>query len=122
MQDEASSLAFDCAASVGSVAPLLPLEEPAVPLLLPLLPAPPPLPLLPVDALAASLSVDALDPAPLSSPDEPEPLEALLQATSPTVDDAPMTTMTWKSFSTFMKRTLRPMSELGPDRRCPGWN
>jgi hypothetical protein len=55
--------------------------------------------------------------APLSSLDEPPvPLVLLLQAASPTVDDAPMATMTWKSFSMFMKHTVPLMDELGTDR------
>jgi hypothetical protein len=72
---------------------LLPLVLPlALPVLLPLV-VPLVLPvLLPVDAAASSL-VDPLDPDPLSSPGEPEPLE-LLQAASPTVDEAPITTIT----------------------------
>jgi hypothetical protein len=90
-------------ASVVSLDPLLvPLPLPLlVPLPLPLL-VPLPLPLLvplPLPLLvpllpAASLAVEPLDPDPLSSSlDEPGLLE-LLQAASPTVDDAPMTTMT----------------------------
>jgi hypothetical protein len=52
---------------------------------------------------------------PLSSL-EPGPLVLLLQAASPTVDDAPITTMTWKSFSMFMKQTILPIGELGTFR------
>jgi hypothetical protein len=121
--------------SVGPFDPLLPLEGTVVPLLLPellpLLPLPlllpvllpvvlplPPLPLpllapvllplLPVDAPAASAPVDPVEPDPPSSLGEPVPLVPLLQAASPTVDDAPMTTIAWKSFSIFMKRTIPP--------------
>jgi hypothetical protein len=36
------------------------------------------------------------------------PVVLLPQAASPPVDDAPMTTMTWKSFSMFMKHICRP--------------
>ena len=162
LQDDASLPEPDFAASivpedppesVGSFDPLLPVEEPVVPvpLLLPvllplLLPAllplllPVPLPmvlplplaalplplplvlpvpllplLLPVDAPAASAPADPLEPDPLSSlvKGPAVPLVLLLQAASPTVDDAPMTTMTWKSFSIFMKLTLPPIRELG---------
>jgi hypothetical protein len=92
---------------------LLPVVLPLpLPLPLPLLPLPllPPvlLPLLPVDAPAASAPVDPVEPDPPSSLGEPVPLVPLLQAASPTVDDAPMTTIAWKSFSIFMKRTIPP--------------
>jgi hypothetical protein len=50
-------------------------------------------------------SVGSVAPlAPLEGP--PVPLVVLLQAASPTVDDAPIATMTWKSFSIFMKHTI----------------
>jgi hypothetical protein len=41
----------------------------------------------------------------------PPPLSPLLQETSPTVEDAPATTSTWKSFSIFMARERRPARE-----------
>jgi hypothetical protein len=82
------------------VVPLLLLEEVVVPLLL-LVVAP------------ESVSVPPLEPDPLSSLEEPVGvLELLLQAASPTVDDVPMTTMTWKSFSMFMTHTLPPIGGL----------
>jgi hypothetical protein len=151
LHDEAS--VFDFAASVvpedppesvSPLDPLLPLEGAVVPLLLPLLPLPlalplllpvlvpllplPPafpllLPLLPVDAPAASALVDPLEPDPPSSLGEPVPLVLLLQAASPAVDDTPMTTTTWKSFSIFMRHTLPPDGGTGNlAGTCPGWN
>jgi hypothetical protein len=44
------------------------------------------------------------------------------QADSPTVDDAPATTSTWKSFSIFMARSVHlvgraPEPAVGDDRR-----
>jgi hypothetical protein len=84
-------------------APLLDeLEELVVPPLLPLL-----------DDELDELLLDVLASSdPLSSVADPAGVELLLQAASPTVDDAPMTTMTWKSFSIFMAPTLSPMREL----------
>jgi hypothetical protein len=66
----------------------------------------------PVDPSAGSF-------APLSSLDEGEPVPlVLLQATSPTVDDAPMATMTWKSFSMFMTHDHTLVARNGnPPRR-----
>jgi hypothetical protein len=66
------------------------------------------------DFAASGVPVDPLEPDPLSSLEEPPvPLVLLLQAASPTVDDAPMATMTWKSFSIFMKQPYPPMGGLG---------
>jgi hypothetical protein len=88
---------------------LLPLEELVVPLLLP--------ELLLLDEAPESVSAAPLEPDPLSSLEEPVGgLELLLQAASPTVDDVPMTTMTWKSFSMFMGHTLPPIGALGTRR------
>jgi hypothetical protein len=88
---------------------LLLLEELVVPLLLP--------ELLLLDEAPESVSVAPLEPDPLSSLEEPVGgLELLLQAASPTVDDVPMTTMTWKSFSMFMGHTLPPIGALGTRR------
>ena len=70
----------------------------------------PPLP----DFAASIAPVDPLEPDPLSSLEGPPvPLVLLLQAASPTVDDAPMATMTWKSLSIFMKQPYPQMGELG---------
>jgi hypothetical protein len=114
-----ASPVFDCDASVvfaasvdppesGSADPLLPLEELVLPPLLPpLLLVLPPLLLLPLLLVEASVAASP-EPDPLSSLSGPEVLLVLLQATSPTVDDAPMTTMTWKSFSMFMNHTVSP--------------
>jgi hypothetical protein len=74
----------------------------------------------PVVAGAPSVVPDpSLGPfAPPSSLEGPPlPLVLLLQAASPTVDDAPIATMTWKSFSMFMRHTIPPMSELETNRR-----
>ncbi len=52
-------------------------------------------------------SVGSFDPLPLPLLEGPVvPVVLLLQAASPTVDDAPMTTITWKRFSIFMKHTV----------------
>jgi hypothetical protein len=96
--------------------PLLPLEElVAPPLLLLLLP-------LPLEELVEPPLLLPDDPPPEdppSSPEEPPVPLVLLQAASPTVDDVPMTTMTWKSFSMFMKHTIPP---IGPTETCPDWH
>ena len=123
--DEAAS-GVDAAASVVLMVPLLlpellllellPLEELVVPLLLPLeeLVMPLLLPLLLLVVAPESVSAPPLEPDPLSSLVEPVGvLELLLQAASPTVDDVPMTTMTWKSFSMFMRHTLPPIGRPG---------
>ena len=66
------------------------------------------------DFAASIVPVDPLEPDPLSSFEAPPvPLVLLLQAASPTVDDAPMATMTWKSLSIFMKQPYPQMGELG---------
>jgi len=72
-------------------------------------------------------SVAPVDPsagpvAPLSSLEGPPPPLELLQAASPTVDDAPIATMTWKSFSMFMGPTIPSMSALGTHRVFPSWH
>jgi hypothetical protein len=83
-----------------------------------------------VPELDAPLDVPVLDVPlellPEPSPLEPEPASSfdevllpLLQATSPTVVDAPMTTMTWKSFSSFMTIGI-PLALVR--RQCPSWN
>jgi hypothetical protein len=61
---------------------------------------------------------------PLDDPlleEEPPPLLPLFpQADSPTVDDAPVTTSTWKSFSIFMGSNRRPApAERLPPRVAP---
>jgi hypothetical protein len=67
----------------------------------------------------ASVDPSAGPVAPLSSLEEPPvPPVLLLQAASPTVDDAPMATMTWKSFSMFMRHTLPLMDEPGKQLGC----
>ena len=112
--DEAAS-GVDAAASVVLMVPLL-LPELLLPLLLPLeeLVVPLLLPLLLLVVAPESVSVAPLEPDPLSSLVEPVGvLELLLQAASPTVDDVPMTTMTWKSFSMFMRHTLPPIGGPG---------
>jgi hypothetical protein len=67
---------------------------------------------------------DPLDDPP-SSPEGPGVL-LLLQAKSPTVDEAPTTTTAWKSFSTFIKGNVAPEgNDRNPsnDRATyPGWN
>jgi hypothetical protein len=66
------------------------------------------------DFAASVVPVDPLEPDPLSSLEGPPvPPVLLLQAASPAVDDAPMTTMTWKSFSIFMKQPYPPTGDLG---------
>jgi len=94
---------------------VLPLLE-AVPLLevLPPLEAMPLLEVLP--PLEALPLLDVVPPPPADPLELPEASEScsrapgallpLLQPTNPTVDDAPRTTIAWKSFSMFTKRTL----------------
>jgi hypothetical protein len=54
-----------------------------------------------------------LEDPPLDDDPFPPPLSLLEQATSPTVEDAPATTSTWKSFSIFMADERRPAREGG---------
>jgi hypothetical protein len=117
---------------------LPPLE--AVPLLevpppleaVPLLEVPPLLeavPLLEVPPLFEAVPLlDVVPPPPADPPELPEASESfsiatgallpLPQPTNPTVDDAPRTTITWKSLSMFTKRTLPLDTGSG---HLPGW-
>ncbi len=88
-------------------------------------------PVLDVPVLLVPVLDVPLEPLPEPSPLEPEPASSfdevplpLLQAASPTVVDAPMTTTTWKSFSSFMtlriplalvRSSYENMSELEPE-------
>jgi hypothetical protein len=122
--------------------PLLEVPPPleAVPLLevpppleaVPLLEVPPLLeavPLLEVPPLFEAVPLlDVVPPPPADPPELPEASESfsiatgallpLPQPTNPTVDDAPRTTITWKSLSMFTKRTLPLDTGSG---HLPGW-
>jgi hypothetical protein len=85
--------------------PLDPLEV-ALPPLLVLLAATPLLPAMPLLLLLLAVPLLLLESSDPPDPDPPsssfDELLLLLQAASPAVDEAPITTMTWKSFSSFM--------------------
>jgi hypothetical protein len=94
-----------------------PLEEP---LLEELLLEVPPLPLEAPPPEELLLEVPPLDDPLLEVPplEDPPPLPLPLfpQATSPTVEEAPATTSTWKSFSIFMGSYRRPAKSSGGTR------
>ncbi len=96
-----------------------PLEE--LPLAAPLL-EDPPLEELPLAApLLEDPPLEELPPAaPLLEDPPPPPLPLFPQASSPTVEDAPVTTSTWKSFSIFMPERVDPCGQVRNPVSCEG--
>jgi hypothetical protein len=66
-----------------------------------------------LEPLFVVLAADVLDPLDADPPSSFDVLSLLLQAARPTVDEAPMTTITWKSLSICMDEPLPRIASSG---------